>query len=243
MTSTSSDLPRVLEPEVMDSVDEAIAYDQMDHAAVNQLFAKDFLATGYAADTDAEAGDGLGEGDTEGLAGECIDLGTGTAQIPIEICRQSPTARVLAVDLSISMLDLARNNIEVAGLMHRIQLDHIDAKGIGYEDERFSAVISNSIVHHIPKPSAVFAEAARLAAPGGILFFRDLARPKTEELLEQLVTTYAGEESADSQKMFRESLHAALTVDEVQAMITELGFASDSVKMTSDRHWTWFAKK
>ena len=243
MTSTSSELPRVLEPEVMDSVDEAIAYDQMDHSTVNQLFAKDFLATGYATETDATAGEGLNEGDMEGLAGECLDLGTGTAQIPIEICRQSPTARVLAVDLSISMLDLARNNIEVAGLMHRIQLDHIDAKGIGYENERFAAVISNSIVHHIPEPSSVFAEAARLAAPGGVLFFRDLARPKTEELLEQLVATYAGEEPTESQKLFRESLHAALTADEVQAIITELGFSAESVKMTSDRHWTWSARK
>ena len=241
--STSSSLPRVLEPEVMDTVDEAIAYDQMDHAAVNQLFAKDFLATGYAKETDAAAGEGLNEGDTEGLTGECLDLGTGTALIPIEICRQSPSSRILAVDLSISMLDLARNNVEVAGLMHRIQLDHIDAKGIGYDDGRFSAVISNSIVHHIPEPSSVFAEAARLAAPGAILFFRDLARPATEEILEQQVTTYAGEEPEDSQKMFRESLHAALTVDEVQAMITELGFAAESVKMTSDRHWTWSATK
>ena len=31
-------LPRVLEPEVMDSAAEAVDYDQMDHSHVNQLF-------------------------------------------------------------------------------------------------------------------------------------------------------------------------------------------------------------
>ena len=241
--STSSNLQRVLEPEVMDTVDEAIAYDKMDHSEVNRRFAEDFLATGYAAESDAAAAHGVNEGDVDALAGIAIDLGTGTALIPIEICRQSPTARILAVDLSISMLDLAKINVEVAGFPHRIQLDHIDAKGISYEDGQFAAVISNSIVHHIPQPAAVFAEAARLAATGGQLFFRDLARPASVEAVEQLVTTYAGNEPEPSQRMFRESLYAALTVDEVRDIIQPLGFPADSVNMTSDRHWTWSATK
>ena len=227
----------------MDTMDEAIAYDKMDHGDVNRQFAEDFLATGYASETDAAASGGLNEGDSEGLAGEVLDLGTGTALIPIEICRQSPTARILAVDLSVSMLDLAKINVEVAGLTHRIQLDRIDAKGIRYDDARFAAVISNSIVHHIPEPEAIFAESVRLAAAGGKLFFRDLARPANQEELDQLVSTYAGEEEEHSQKMFRESLHAALTVDEVRAIITPLGFDPLTVQMTSDRHWTWNAEK
>jgi hypothetical protein len=39
--------------------------------------------------------------------------------------------------------------------------------------------------------------------------------------------------------MFRDSLHAALTVTEVQAIVTALGADPDTVRMTSDRHWTW----
>ena len=37
-------LKRVLEPEVMDTIEEARDYDQMDHSAVNQLFVADMLA-------------------------------------------------------------------------------------------------------------------------------------------------------------------------------------------------------
>ena len=43
--------------------------------------------------------------------------------------------------------------------------------------------------------------------------------------------------------MFRESLHAALTLDEIREMVAEFGFDPNSVQLTSDRHWTWAAIK
>jgi hypothetical protein len=36
-------LQRVLEPEVMDTAEEAIDYDRMDHREVNRRFVDDFL--------------------------------------------------------------------------------------------------------------------------------------------------------------------------------------------------------
>src|SRR5437868_13974603 len=96
-------LPRVLEPEVMDSPEEARDYDAMDHAAVNRAFAADFLA----------AWDGQNP---------VLDVGTGTAQIPVELCRQSPAARVTAVDLAEHMLRVGRDNVRRAGLEGRIRL-------------------------------------------------------------------------------------------------------------------------
>ena len=44
-------LPRTLEPEVMDSPEEARDYDAMDHAEVNRKFVDDLLA----ASTDNES--------------------------------------------------------------------------------------------------------------------------------------------------------------------------------------------
>ena len=44
-----------------------------------------------------------------------LDLGTGTAQIPLELCRQNPRVRVVAIDLAEEMLRLAAQNIERAG--------------------------------------------------------------------------------------------------------------------------------
>src|SRR5919199_708131 len=96
-------LPRTLEPEVMDTPEEARDYDAMDHAAVNRLFVDDFRA----------AWDG---------GGPVLDVGTGTAQIPLELCRQVPGVRVVGVDLATAMLDVGRQNVTRAGLAGRIEL-------------------------------------------------------------------------------------------------------------------------
>jgi ubiquinone/menaquinone biosynthesis C-methylase UbiE len=217
-------LPRVLENEVMDSMQDAIEYNNMDHEQVNRTFVDDLLA----------AGD---------FHGEILDLGTGTALLPIELCRRHLDCYVMAVDLAISMLDVARYNIEIAMLTDRIQLDHVDVKQLPHGDDRFAAVISNGALHHIPEPLAAFREAVRVTAPGGLLFFRDLVRPEDQAALQQLVETYAGQTNDRQRRLFTDSLHAALTVEEVRDLVARLGFAPESVQATSDRHWTWVARK
>lgn len=217
-------LDRVLEPEVMDTVEEAMAYDAMDHSEVNRQFVDDLLAA--APD-----------------AASTLDVGTGTALIAIELCQRNAAARVTAVDLSASMLDLARANAEAAGVMPQLQLDLVDAKGLPYADGQFSCVMSNSIVHHIPEPLPAIMEAVRVTAPGGLLFFRDLMRPASIAGVEQLVNNYAGGEADHARQMFYDSLRAALELKEMRQFVEELGFAADSVATTSDRHWTWSAVK
>lgn len=225
-------LPRVLEVEYMDTVEEAAAYDTMDHSHVNRLFVADLLAAlgGRSADPDAAMLD-------------VLDLGAGTARIPIELCQQHADARVLAVDAAVQMLELARYNVEIAGLIERVQLLQADAKRLPFRDGLFHVVISNSILHHIPEPLLVVREAARVTAPGGLLFFRDLLRPASAEQLRDLVEQYAGAEAPAARQMFADSLHAALSLSEIRELVATLGFAPESVQATSDRHWTWSTRR
>ncbi|MFN0018703.1 MAG: class I SAM-dependent methyltransferase [Pirellulaceae bacterium] len=228
-------LTRVLEVEVMDTAAEAADYNAMDHSAVNALFAGDLLT--------AMASGGRQPPDTKAALLQILDLGTGTALIPIELCRRSTACQVLAVDLAAHMLDLARKNVAAAGFASRIQLEQIDAKVLPFADGLFDIVISNSIIHHIPEPIHSLEEAARVTKPGGLLFFRDLLRPQDEATLSHLVQTYTGGENAHSRQMFDDSLHAALSLDEIRGFVVELGFSAESVQQTSDRHWTWIGKK
>lgn len=217
-------LERVLEPEVMDSAEEARDYDSMDHSSVNQLFVSDLLAF-HASPM------------------RVLDVGAGTAQIPIELCRSHPSVRVVAIDMAQHMLDVARRNVERDGLAERIELRLCDAKQMPFGDASFDCIMSNSIVHHIPAPLAVFAEMARVIQPGGVFFVRDLLRPADMDALRHFVKTYAGDANAHQQKMFGDSLHAALTLDEARAMVSQVGFDPALVQQTSDRHWTWAARK
>jgi ubiquinone/menaquinone biosynthesis C-methylase UbiE len=217
-------LPRVLEPEVMDTVEEARDYNAMDHDLVNRVFCRDFLAV------------------WNGL-NPILDVGTGTALIPLELCRQSPDTLVTGVDLAEQMLIVGRDNVRRAGLDKRIELRRCDAKALSFEAGSFGAVISNSIVHHIPEPGAVFREMIRVTRPGGTLFVRDLLRPIDRDTLRRLVETYTCGANEHQQQMFADSLQAALTLAEVRDHISSMGFSPESVQQTTDRHWTWSATK
>jgi len=217
-------LTRILEPEVMDTPEEAGDYDSMDHSAVNRTFVSDFLGVWHG-------------------RSPVLDVGTGTALIPIELCRSHPTAEVVGIDLAEHMLALGRRNVERAGLGARIRLERANGREMNYADGTFAAVMSNSIVHHIPKPEDTIAEMIRVCGAGGTLFVRDLMRPPDRATLEHLVQTYAGEANAHQKKMFGDSLHAALTLDEIRAIIDRFGFPAESVQVTTDRHWTWVSRK
>jgi SAM-dependent methyltransferase len=228
-------LRRTLEPEVMDTAEEAADYDAMDHSTVNRLFVDDFLAVLEGAHDSARP---VGDAAKRNTMPKFLDVGTGTALIPIELARRGLPCRITAIDLAGEMLALARKNVDRAGLADVISLEQVDAKGLHYPDAAFDAVISNSIVHHIPAPLGTLAEMCRVLRPGGLLFVRDLLRPETENFVERLVRTYVGGENPRQQQLFRQSLHAALTVEEVAALLANLGLPADWVRQSSDRHWT-----
>jgi ubiquinone/menaquinone biosynthesis C-methylase UbiE len=214
-------IPRILEPEVMDTPDEARDYDEMDHSAVNRAFAADFFSAFPV------------------FANPVLDVGTGTAQIPIELCRQSSLVVLTAVDLSDEMLEIARRNVARAGLAGRVSIERVNGRDLGYADGSFGSVVSNSIIHHIPNPIDCFREIVRVCRRGGALFVRDLLRPDSRAELDRLVNLHAAGANAHQRALFANSLHAALTLDEVRAIAGELGFAPDAVRQTTDRHWTF----
>jgi ubiquinone/menaquinone biosynthesis C-methylase UbiE len=222
-------LERVLEPEVMNDLQEAIEYHDMDFTEVNRAFVQDLLA--FAAQEDRS------------LGRDILDLGTGTARIPVELCLQAPSLRVMAADASSEMLELARYHIEINHMLDRIQLHRTDAKKLVFGPSFFDAVISNSLVHHLPQSEAFFAEALRVLRPGGLLFVRDLFRPASQEQVESLVAQHAGNESPRSQQLFRQSLQAALTTEELAKILAALDVDASCIQMTSDRHWTLAYRK
>jgi ubiquinone/menaquinone biosynthesis C-methylase UbiE len=205
-------IPRVLEPEVMDAPDEARDYDEMDHSAVNRAFAADFFSA------------------FPRFENPVIDVGTGTAQIPI-----------VAVDLAEEMLAIAHRNIERSGFADRIAAERVNGRDLSYPNGSFGAAVSNSIIHHIPNPIECFREMVRVCRPGGSLFVRDLLRPDSTAELDRLVNLHAAGANLHQRALFANSLHAALTLDEVRAIAGELGFALDAVRQTTDRHWTFAA--
>ena len=82
-----------------------------------------------------------------------------------------------------------------------------------------------------------------VCAAGGLLFVRDLIRPPDKAALAHQVATYAAGCNPHQTRLFADSLRAALTVEEVRGMVGRLGYAPDTVRATSDRHWTFSSER
>jgi ubiquinone/menaquinone biosynthesis C-methylase UbiE len=211
-------LQRVLEPEVMDSWEESTAYDAMDFLEINSDFARTAAAL-------------------HPQAVRVLDIGTGPAQIPILLCQEQTSCLVWGVDLAQSMLVLGRRNVEEAGLLQRITLELADGKRLPYPNWDFDLVISNSVVHHVPEPIDLFREAARLVTPRGAVLIRDLVRPESVAEIDRIVDA-AGDFGERQRQLLWDSLHASLTLAEVEDLAKAANFPTGRLYKSSDRHWT-----
>jgi ubiquinone/menaquinone biosynthesis C-methylase UbiE len=217
---TNDQLPRILEPEVMDSWEEAVDYDAMDFLEVNTAFAQ--TASQLCALEIAKV----------------LDAGTGTARIPIILSQMRPQWQIWGIDLAENMLKLGSQNVKAAGLQARISLELVDAKQLSYPDGQFDMVISNSLIHHLPNPLPFLLELKRVLQPQGAICIRDLIRPADAATIDRLVEGIGTEYSDRQKDLFRDSLDAAFTIDEVEQLIAQAEIPDVKIYQSSDRHWT-----
>jgi ubiquinone/menaquinone biosynthesis C-methylase UbiE len=214
-------LERRLEPELMDTTRDAIEYDAMDFTEANTKFAVDALAL-----LDRRPNP------------EVLDIGTGTAQIPILMLDRNPRLQILAVDLAGEMIRLGIEKVKKAGYAAQCRLEKQDAKALRVPSHKYDLVLCNSTAHHIPNPVDLFREIARVVKPDGAIIIRDLIRPLSEDDAWAIVKRVAAGEHVRQQQLFFDSLCAALSLAEVEQMLAAAGLRGLRVGRVSDRHWT-----
>ncbi len=102
-----------------------------------------------------------------------VDFGTGTGVFPAAVAEWCD--RVVAVDVSQTMLDVARERIEANGV-ENVELVHDGIVRYSHDGEPASFVFSKNAFHHLPdfwKVEALKTVGTTLE-PGGIFRFRDL---------------------------------------------------------------------
>jgi ubiquinone/menaquinone biosynthesis C-methylase UbiE len=214
-------IERILEPEVMDDELEAEEYDRMDFTDVNTDFAT--LAS-QLSDRNSQI--------------NVLDIGTGTARIPLILSEIRPQWQIIGVDLADSMLKLGQKNIEEAGKSEQISLQLIDGKKMPYDDHSFDLVMTNSLVHHIPNPLDLLLEIDRVVKVDGSILIRDLLRPNSIAEIDKIVQEANLHYSPRQQQLFSDSLHAALTLAEIEELVHQVGWQNAQVYQSSSRHWT-----
>jgi 2-polyprenyl-3-methyl-5-hydroxy-6-metoxy-1,4-benzoquinol methylase len=101
----------------------------------------------------------------------------------------------------------------------------------------FSAVVSNSLLHHLPDPAVLWGALRQLAAPGARIYVKDLRRPADAAAVGALVQRHAADAPPVLQHDYRASLHAAFTPEEVQGQLRAAGLAGAlQVAPSDDRY-------
>lgn len=212
-------MERILEPEIMDGEEQARVYAQADFAEENQGFVDQFVQSFPDL--------------SEGLV---LDLGCGPADIPIRLLRRRPNFRIIAVDASGPMITLARAAIKDAGMADHIELVCKRFQNLTLEQPA-DAVISNSLVHHVPNPFQFWYAIKQLAKPGSPVLVMDLLRPESSQDAQALVNQYAADEPEQLRTDFYNSLLSAFTEDEVAAHLAEMNLSRLLIDVPDDRHW------
>ena len=215
-------MQRVPEPELMDLPHEVDAYARADFREVNARFVERLFELTARHD--------------EGASVAAVDLGCGPGEIPLMVAARRPSWRITAVDASSPMLDAARQRASADRSGANVQFHLADATRTGLTEKSFDVIFSNSLLHHVRDPAAMWREMARLARPGATLFVRDLRRPASEAEARAIVATHAGGETAMLREEFFRSLLAAYTPDEIRAQLGSAGVVGLDVAASSDRH-------
>ena len=223
-------MQRVPEPELMEEAAQVRAYAQADFSA------GDAAVLERLAGLAAKAGLAI-----ERPGALLIDLGCGPGNISFRLLERYPEAQVVGVDGAAAMLQVAEQRqraLGAAGSRLTLACHTLPSAALeqGELAGRCTALVSNSLLHHLHEPAVLWCTVRALAGPGAFLYLRDLRRPATPAAAEALLALHLPDAPAVLQRDYLASLHAAFTPDEVETQLQQAGLDTLQVAPLDDRY-------
>jgi demethylmenaquinone methyltransferase / 2-methoxy-6-polyprenyl-1,4-benzoquinol methylase len=106
-----------------------------------------------------------------------LDVATGTADLAIAAARRYPDARVVGLDPSEQMLEVARTKLAKLGLLNRIELVRGEAESLPFSDGSFDAAMIAFGIRNVPDRPRALLEFHRVVRPGGLVCALELNEP------------------------------------------------------------------
>lgn len=210
---------RIPEPELMVQADQIEAYAKADFDEPHSNFIKIFK-------------DKFSD---QNILGLVLDLGCGTGDITFRYTEAFSDTIIHAIDGSHGMVNYANKLLsEKPNIQKRITF--INSKIDDYEsDEKYSFIISNSLLHHLPDPMVLWDLINNVGTKTTKVFIMDLLRPSNLEEVKLLVEKYAQDEPDILKRDFHRSLLSAFNLNEVENQL-KIAKLILEVKQVGDRH-------
>jgi len=108
--------------------------------------------------------------------GRILDVGCGFGAMCLVLAKEFLACEVVGVDLSIPLLDYARDCIVSEVVGDRVKFERCDVKKMSFENDLFDVVFNVNMVHWVNEPLSMLNEIERILKPEGYLFIKDLRK-------------------------------------------------------------------
>lgn len=122
-----------------------------------------------------------------------LDLGYGSGQIEKLIFERIPQAKILGVDNSAPMMELAQQRLsQYENQFFSVKWDLANINGLKLPDHKYRHVLAVQSLHHLSKADmqAVYRRIYEILEPGGIFLLMDRIRVETSDLLSVFQTVW-----------------------------------------------------
>jgi len=191
-----------------------------------------------------EANLGVGCGNPSAIAkiqagSTVVDLGSGAGFDAFLVARQvGPSGKVIGIDLSDDMLELARRNAE-KGAYSQVTFKKGDIEDLPLADATADYIISNCVINLSLNKGAVYKEAYRVLKEGGRLSISDVVLEKelpafVKESLAGHIACVGGAEKLDTYLQYvKEAGFKDITIESKNKFPLELMLADPTIKMVA----------
>ena len=119
--------------------------------------------------------------------GTLIDIGSGTGYLSIEIAKMAPKLEVYGTDLSINMVQIAR---QYAKDVENVHFEVANAAELPFDDDTVDFITSTGSLHHWKRPVQVFDECFRVLKNGKEAWIYDGCPDVSKEDVNKLLGEY-----------------------------------------------------
>ncbi|WP_256004267.1 bifunctional demethylmenaquinone methyltransferase/2-methoxy-6-polyprenyl-1,4-benzoquinol methylase UbiE [Pedobacter deserti] len=107
-----------------------------------------------------------------------LDVATGTGDLAFQAIKTLHPEKIIGVDISEGMLNIARSKINARGMAHVFSVQTGDSESLGFEDNHFDAVTVAFGVRNYENLQKGLLDMYRVLKPGGKIVILEFSKPR-----------------------------------------------------------------